>query len=118
LKQQRCGSLVDHGTALPGMTAALAKRGVSDDGRETLVDKPDRHGRDNVCERFGKVSCPVSSLSSSSRKSHRKPDDNLHHASAGRQAGKFGEITPAAAHRSERAGYAAVGVTTRDPDPN
>ena len=118
LKQQRCRGLVDHGTALLGMAAALAKCGISDDGRETLVDEPDRHGRDNVRERFGKVSCPVSSLSSSSRKTRRKPDDNLHHMSASRQPGKFGKVTSAAPHRSERAGDEAAGVATGDPDPN
>ena len=118
LKQQGSGSLVDHGTALPGMAAPLAKRGVGDDGCEALVDEPDRHGRDNVCERFGKVSCLVSGLSRISRKTRRQPDDNLHHASASREAGKFGKVTPPAADRSERAGDETAWVAACDPDPN
>ena len=100
------------------MAAALSKCGVSDDGRETLVDEPDRRRCDNVCERFGKVSCLVNGLSSSSRKTRRKPDDNLHYLSAGRQPGNFGKVTAATSHRSERAGDEAAGVATGDPDPN
>jgi hypothetical protein len=91
---------------------------VSDDGGETLIDEPDRHWLDDFCERFGKVSCLVSGLSSISRKSRRKPDDNLYHTSASREAGNFGQVTPAATHRNQRAGNAAARVATRDPDPN
>jgi hypothetical protein len=118
LKQQGSGSLVDHGTALLGMAAPLAKRSVSDDGCEALIDEPDRHGRDNVGERFGKVSCLVSGLSRISRKTRRQPDDNLHHASASGEAGQFDKVTPPATHRSERAGNETAGVASCDPDPN
>ena len=104
LKQQCRGSLVDHGTALPGVAAALTKRGMGDDCRETLVDEPDRIGATTRCERFGKVSCLVSGLSSFSGKASGEPDDNFDHMPVGRQPRNLGKIATAAAHRRERAG--------------
>lgn len=77
LEQQSGGSLVDHGTALPGVAATLRKRSMGDDGREAFVDESDRNRSDHGCERFGKVSCLVSSLSSSSGKACGKADHNL-----------------------------------------
>jgi len=84
LQQQSGSGLVDHSTALPGVAAALRKCCMGDDGRETLVDKPDRNWSHYGRERFRKVSSLVSGLSSSSGKASREPYHNLGHLTGGR----------------------------------
>jgi hypothetical protein len=99
LKQQRSSGLVDHGTTLPGVAATLRKRCMGDDGRETLIDEPDRNWSHYASERFRKVSCLVSGLSSTSGKASRVSDDNLGHLAVGREVGNLVEITASSPHR-------------------
>jgi hypothetical protein len=99
LKQQRGSGLVDHGTTLPGVAATLRKRCVGDDGRETLVNEPDRNWSHYASERFRKVSCLVSGLSSVSGKAGRVSDDNLSHLAGGREVRNLVEITAPSVHR-------------------
>lgn len=91
---------------------------MGDDCGETFVDEPDWRRRNDVRERFGKVSCLVSGLSSPSGKASRKPDDNLDHMPLGRQRCNLGKIAAATAHRRKRAGKQPIRVAARDPDPS
>ncbi len=83
---------------------------MGEDSGEALVDEPHRHRRDHASERFGKVSCLVSGLSSISGKACGESDHNLGHIAGSGKPRNLGEITAATAHRSQRAGQQAARV--------
>jgi hypothetical protein len=118
LKQQRSSSLVDHGTPLLGVAAALAERRMCHHGRETLVHEPDLDRIGQLRERCGKVSCVAGSLSSTSGQAGRQADDNLDYTPIIRQAHDLSEVTVAAPHGHQRGSQQRIRIAARDADPH
>ena len=69
---------------------------MGDYSGEPLVDKPYRNGRYPDRERFSKVSCQVSGLSSLSGKASGQTYDNLDYTPVICQRGNLIQVAPAA----------------------
>ncbi len=116
LQQQGRCRLVDHRPPLPRIPAALPERGMGQDGGKSLIEEPDRNGRDRGGKLGRESPCVSGCPARPTRQAGRQADHDLDRAMLGGQAGDLSQISAATPDGGKRAGQHATWIASRHAD--